>query len=68
MAKMNRHQRRRWQTLLRRAEPESVPKHVVDDIPCDMPGCSNVWMFATHAKENGERKVVARRCTEHRLS
>ncbi len=36
--------------------------------PCDWPGCGADWQFATHATVGKVRKVIARRCTEHRLS
>jgi hypothetical protein len=65
---MNRHQRRRWQANFRRAKLESVPKRKEDNNPCDIAGCTNVWMFSTMATLHGERKVVARRCIEHRLT
>ncbi len=66
---MNRHQRRRFSTLHRRSRLESVPRaaNEANVRPCDWPGCQEPWMFSTHATMQGLRKVVALRCTEHRL-
>ncbi len=67
----NRHQRRRYNSVFRRAKIESLPRAMNDQTkptgPCDWPGCQEIWMFVTMATEGGVRKPVARRCQEHRL-
>ena len=69
---MNRHQRRRWQAAFRKARLESVPRPASDatkhPMPCDVPGCSEPWMFSMMASLDGKRKTVGRRCLAHRIS
>jgi hypothetical protein len=68
---MNRKQRRRYKALFVRANIESVPKPTPanDSSPsCDWLGCSKEWQFSTMATVQGKRKVIARRCEDHRLS
>lgn len=75
---MNRHQKRveaarkrlhanALAKVIGKAKMESLPKDSDAIFPCDMPGCGKDWQFATHATLNGRRRVVARRCIEHRL-
>lgn len=80
----NRHQRRRWSAKFRQSKIESIPRPVevthqkdgtktsrltgAQGVPCDWPGCQTEWQFSTHATVGKVRKVVARRCGEHRLT
>lgn len=75
---MNRKERRRQESkttkhnamlakVVAKAQMESLPKDSEAVFECDMPGCAKDWQFATHATLNGRRRVVARRCLEHRL-